>query len=145
MLFDNTDFNYEVNFLNNNFNFETKNTKFLTPDEAFMRGNSENGTFVPYKQYTYYKLKPENEQENMLIKLMAYSFIINDLNLYLDLHPEDTSTFEKFKKYAKELSDIQLEYTQKYGPIVITETQGANFNWLKNPWPWDKTGGSMYV
>ena len=148
MLYDNTDFNYEVSLFKipgSDFKMEVRDDKFLSPEEGFMRGNLEKGTFIPYKQYTYYKLKAENEQERMLLRLMALSFAINDLNLYLDLHPEDMANFEQFKKYARELDDLELNYVKKYGPIVVCESDGATFNWVKNPWPWDNKGGSMYV
>ena len=148
MLFDNTDFNFDIGFFKipgSDFNVETRTDKFLTPEEGFMRGNLEKGSFIPYKKYTYFELKAENEQERMLLGLMALSFAINDLNLYLDLHPEDMENFQLFKKYANELNDLELDYVKKYGPIVVNETDGEMFNWVKNPWPWDDKGGSMYV
>ena len=118
MLFDNTDFNFDVGFFKipgSDFNIETRTDKFLTPEEGFMRGNLEKGSFIPYKQYTYFELKAENEQERMLLRLMALSFAINDLNLYLDLHPEDMENFQLFKKYANELNNLELDYVKKYG------------------------------
>ena len=117
----------------------------MTPEEGFLKGNLEKNEYVPYKNYTYYKLQPETERENLLFKLMAYSFAINDLNLYLDLHPEDKTTFELFKCYVKEKNELEDMYTSKYGPMTITETQGSSYNWINNPWPWDRTGGSKYV
>ena len=148
MLYDNTDFNYEVSLFKipgSDFKMEVRDDKFLSPEEGFMRGNLEKETFIPYKQYTYYKLKASNEQERMLLRLMALSFALNDLNLYLDLHPEDMANFEQFKKYARELDDLELNYVKKYGPIVVNESNSSTFNWIKNPWPWDNKGGSMYV
>ena len=147
MLYDNTDFNYEVSLFKipgNDFKFENS-SKFLEPEEGFMRGNLEKDTFVPYKQYTYFQLKAENEQEKMLLKLMALSFAINEMNLYLDLHPEDKDTFEKFKRNINELNNLELNYVKKYGPMVIEESDKEKYDWLKNPWPWDSMGGSMYV
>ena len=85
MLFDNTDFDYAISFLSipgSDFTKETRVDKFLTPEEGFLKGNLEKNEYVPYKNYTYFKLQPETEKENLLFKLMAYSFAINDLNLY---------------------------------------------------------------
>jgi len=148
MLFDNTDFNYEISLFKipgSDFKDELRLDKFLTPEEGFLRGNLMRDMYVPYKKYTYFKLKPETEKEELLLKLMAYSFAINDLNLYLDLNPEDKTTYELFKKYAKEKNELECIYQEKYGPLTVTETQGNMFSWIKNPWPWDKTGGSKYV
>ena len=148
MLFDNTDFNYEISFFEipgSDFTKEQRAEKFLTPEEGFLRGNLMADEYVPYKGLTYFKLKPETEREHLLFQLTAYCFAVNDLNLYLDLHPEDTYAFELFKKYAKEESELGRMYVEKYGPMTITETEGNNYDWIKNPWPWDKTGGSKYV
>lgn len=150
MLFDNTDFNYEMGFFKipgSDFNQENivREGKFLSPEEGFLRGNLMKDEYVPYKDYTYFKLVPQNEQETLLFKLMAYSFAINDLNLYLDLHPEDQKAYDLFKKYVKEKNAIEEEYIAKYGPMTVTETESPKFSWLKNPWPWDNMGGSMYV
>ncbi len=148
MLFDNTDFDYELSLFKipgSDFSNTTKNAQFLEPLEAFIRGNSEKNTYVPYKKYTYLKLKPENEKEDLMLKLMAYSFIINDLNLYLDLNPNDMITFEKFKKYINEYNKLEMDIANKYGPLCLKETTKNNYDWLKNPWPWDKMGGSYYV
>ena len=148
MLFDNSDFDYEISFFKipgSDFNKEIREEKFLSPEEGFLRGNLIKDEYESYKNLTYFKLTPQNEQEAKLFNLMAYSFAINDLNLYLDLHPEDQNAYELFKKYAKEKNKLEESYSEKYGPMTITETQGSKYNWIKNPWPWDNTGGSMYV
>lgn len=148
MLFDNPDFDYEISFFKipgSDFNKEIREEKFLSPEGGFLRGNLMKDEYVPYKNLTYFKLSPQNEQEALLFRLMAYSFAINDLNLYLDLNPEDQKTYELFKKYVKEKNRIEEVYSEKYGPMTVTETQSANYTWQKNPWPWDNKGGSMYV
>ena len=148
MLFDNSNFDYEISFFKipgSDFNKEIREEKFLSPEEGFLRGNLMKDEYEPYKNLTYFKLNPKNEQEAKLFNLMAYSFAINDLNLYLDLHPEDQNAYELFKKYVKEKNKLEDSYSEKYGPMTITKTQGSKYNWLKNPWPWDNTGGSMYV
>ena len=48
-------------------------------------------------------------------------------------------------QYVKEKNELEDMYTSKYGPMTITETQGSSYNWINNPWPWDRTGGSKYV
>ena len=76
---------------------------------------------------------------------MALSFAINDLNLYLDLHPENKEMFNLFKKYVEEKELLCKEYEKIYGPLEITGDKGMKYNWLDSPWPWDNKGGSMYV
>ena len=150
MLFDNVNWNFNngpfTEIPGSNFNEDNQSgPKFLSPEEGFLRGNLFEGEYEPYKNMTFYKLKPENERERLLFQLMAMCFAINDLNLYLDLNPDDKMAFELFKKYSKEKNRLEQQYTENYGPVTITETQGTNFNWIDNPWPWDKMGGSNYV
>lgn len=148
MLFDNTEFNYEISLFQipgNDFTLNNRIDKFYTPEEGFLRGNMMKDEYAPYKKWTYFKLRPESEREVLLFQLMAYSFAINDLNLYLDMHPEDLEAYTLFKKYACEKNEIESVYVEKFGPMTITETKGETFNWINNPWPWDKMGGSKYV
>ena len=76
---------------------------------------------------------------------MAYSFAINDLNLYLDLHPEEKQVLDLFKKYVNEGKMLCQEYVKKYGPLEVTDPMGNKFSWIDSPWPWENKGGSMYV
>ena len=81
----------------------------------------------------------------MLINIMALSFAITDLNLYLDLHPDDNEMYNLFKKYVNNKEQICKEYEKLYGPLEVIKDLGNKYNWLDSPWPWEKRGGSMYV
>jgi len=123
----------------------SRDNKILEPMEGFLRGNMFQDEYVPYKNLTYFKLNPINDKEKMLYKIMALSFAINDLNLYLDLHPDKKEIFVLFKKYIAEKEKLCKEYENVFGPLEITSTTGNKYNWLNSPWPWENTGGSMYV
>lgn len=148
MLFENTDFDWEMNFYKipgNEIFLKNRMSRFLDSEEGFIRGNLEANTYVPYKNYQCEKLMPKNEREKQLYKIMELSFAINELNLYLDLHPEDIENFNLFKKYVEEINDLEMKYSKEYGPLCLSETLNKNYDWLKNPWPWDKLGDSKYV
>ena len=142
MLFENNDFDTNLAFF---MPYINQSVKLYDPMEGFLRGNMFKDEYLPYKNLTYFKLNPTCEKERALYKLMAYSFAINDLNLYLDLHPDDKEMFETFKKYVKEKEKLCKEYEKNYGPLEITDTTGSKYNWIDSPWPWDNIGGSMYV
>ncbi len=144
MLFEDNDFDINMAFFIPDVNFN-RDVNILSPMEGFLRGNMFQNEYEPYKGLTYFKLNPKDEKERMLYQVLALSFAINDLNLYLDLHPDDKQVFELFKKYVKEEEDMCQSYVKKYGPLEVTETMGGKFNWLNSPWPWDTKGGSMYV
>lgn len=157
MLFENNDYNFDYDLLNlAGFNFNrpekfyttptSTNGRLVTPEEGLQRGNMWKEEYVPYKGLTYEKVIPTNEKEMMLFKIMEMEFAVNDLNLYLDLHPEDSEIYEKFKEYTTTCIRLKDEYAKKYGPLTLSETvENNSYEWMKNPWPWENNGGSMYV
>lgn len=153
MLFDGNEFAFglpfiedEMSFSNYKFNFENKKeNKFFDSKEGFLKGNMTKKEYVPYKNYKIESLRITNAQEELLFKVMEYYFALNDLNLYLDLHPEDNETLDLFKMYVEKYKKVKKEYAEKYGPLILTQAKYQDYKWIKNPWPWDRFGGSMYV
>ena len=143
MLFEDNNYDVNMSLFMPEIKFN-RNTNILDPMEGFLRGNMFKDLYDPYKNLTYYKLVPKTEKEKALYKIMALSFAINDLNLYLDLHPDNKEALDLFKKYVEEKRECTKEYTKTYGPLTVTKVTGSKFNWIDSPWPWDM-GGSMYV
>lgn len=144
MLFEDNDFDVNIALFMPDLNIN-RNTNILSPTEGFLRGNMFRNEYEPYKNLTYLKLIPKTEKEKKLFEIMALSFAINDLNLYLDLNPDKGEVFDLFKKYVKEKDHLCKEYVRIYGPIELNETNGGRYNWLNSPWPWDNEGGAKYV
>ena len=144
MLFEDNDFDINMAFFIPDVNF-SRTVNILSPMEGFLRGNMFQDEYEPYRNLTYFKLYPKDEKEKLFYQVMAYSFAINDLNLYLDLHPENKEVFNLFKKYVQEEKELCGEYVKKYGPLEVTETLGNKYDWLNSPWPWETRGGSIYV
>ena len=157
MLFDNNDVNMGFSFfdlanLNNNDNMMNSSNNMMenklnmySSKDGFLRGNMWKDEYKPYKNLTYINISPKNERERSLWNVMQYSLAINDLNLYLDLHPEDDKMYEKFKMYTNECIELKDKYSKIYGPLTLEQTNSKNYKWEENPWPWDNTGGSKYV
>jgi len=144
VLFEDNNFDVNMSLFMPDVNFNRDNN-VLEPMEGFLRGNMFKDEYKPYKNLTYFKLNTTSEKEKMLLKIMALSFAINDLNLYLDLHSENKEMFNLFKKYVEEKDVLCKEYERIYGPLEITGDKGTKYDWLDSPWPWDNKGGSMYV
>ncbi len=153
MLFDNNDIDLDFSLLNianlnnNDFLMNDKNTmpNLFSAKDGFLRGNIFKNEYKPYKNLTYIDIKPKNDQEAKLFNVMQYSFAINDMNLYLDLHPDDKKAMAVFEDFVKEAHNCKKEYEESYGPLSVTHTKGNNFDWIDNPWPWENLGGNMYV
>lgn len=151
MFFENNNYDYDFDILSlAGFNFDDsykriESSKLVDSKEGFLKGNMFRDEYVPYKNMGVKMLKPTSERDVLLFKIMEVDFAINDLNLYLDMNPEDANVYEIFKKYTNECIRLKDEYAKKYGPLTLDQTKSNAYEWLKNPWPWDKSGGSMYV
>lgn len=144
MLFDDN-----IGFITYDFykNIPTNNdSKLVSVDEGFLRGNMFADEYKPYKNYSITKIIPESRKEELLLEIMELTFAIVDLNLYLDLHPNDEKMLSKFKNLVEKSCQKEMEYVQKYGPLeLIDNDECETFEWIKDPWPWENTGGTKYV
>lgn len=75
-------------------------------------------------------------QEELLSKVQAHAFAINDLALYLDTHPNDEKALALHNQYAKEYRKLYDEYERKYGPLSIF-CPCDKWRWIASPWPWE--------
>lgn len=137
-------YNLYPNMLNNN--MISNNSDLVSTSEGFMRGNMFKNEYKPYKNYTYKKIVPKTKKEELLLEIMELSFAINDLNLYLDLNPDDREMLEKFNKLVLASNQKEMEYVKNYGALEVMDSNSiSSFEWIKNPWPWEREDDSKYV
>ena len=142
MLFDNN-YGFDMNFMNTpNEKYDDKK-EILNPYESFLRGNSFKDEYSPYKKYTYINITPTNNKEKLLWDIMSLCFIINDLNLYLDLNSNDKEALNLFKKYNEEEKKLKEKYVKLYGPLTLNEVT-TSYNWPEDM-PWQNNRGDIYV
>lgn len=92
------------------------------------------------------------DQMNLLKQLNEVSFIVNDLNLYLDTHPLDTNALNLFDAMIKQRKELLKQYAAEFEPLTLncvcttTNNQSkqhtkypdrAHFTWSDGPLPWD--------
>ena len=87
--------------------FENINNNLESPYLGLAKGNLFKNEYLPYKNYQYPQLNANNQKEELILNLSAYSFAITDLNLYLDLHPDDQMKYELLQKYVHEYEMIK--------------------------------------
>lgn len=132
--------------LYNNMPKKKNEPKLVSIEEGFLRGNMFADEYKPYKNYTYKRIIPKTKKEELIVEIMELSFAINDLNLYLDLYPTDKEMLEKFNKLVEISCQKEIEYVKAYGPLeVIDSNSKTNFDWIKNPWPWEREDDTKYV
>ena len=138
----NRDFNYNYNCYPNNMDRDMNNPKFFTEREGYLRGNIFRNLYNQYKNYEPAILRPTNEQEEMFLRMSEKEFAAHDLNLYLDLYPNDGNALDLFNKYRKEANKLMMEYEEKYGPILISSDSlnTSPFLWQTLIFPWNMEG-----
>ncbi len=117
----------------------TSDNKFYEPTEALRLGNTFPNLYKPYKNYEPSSLKASTEREKCLLEIQKLDFVITDLNLYLDMHPEDEYAYRMFTRYVEDCKKKKDEYTRIFGPLVL-EDLTENYEWSKGVWPWEEGG-----
>lgn len=120
--------------MNDYYSYNTVNydTNKDNPATGFERGNLFDNLYEPYKNYKPATLKPNNEEDYLMYQIQMYSFALNDLNLYLDIHPNDREKINLRCKYLKDYQDAFNQYENKYGALGVNSTV---LN--KTPWSWN--------
>lgn len=78
----------------------------------------------------------QNSREELMNKLMAYKFAINDMSLFLNTHPCDERALKLHNEYVCEFNKIKEQYEKEYGPITF-ETEMNTWQWVSDKWPWE--------
>ena len=131
-------YNMKNTFNNNTYNKQNDNGLY-DPYNGLIRGNLFKNLYDPYKTGEPYEIKPMNEQAELLTSLDALGFAMIDLNLYLDVFPNDKEKINLYNQYRKQKEEILKEYESKYGPITTNSDSLNSYPWAWNnmPWPWD--------
>jgi spore coat protein JB len=79
------------------------------------------------------------EQKALMKKLQELGFMLVELNLYLDNHPDCRDARLLYNKYSAEMAATREEYFEKYGPTMNFGVcpAGDSFSWVNSPWPWE--------
>ena len=98
------------------------------------------GTLYPSLNLPFHLKKNGGEiAKTPLAELQALSFVVHELGLYLDTHPEDGEAFALFRKYAALEKRTRKEYLEKNGPLSMGEAaMDDKYTWLNGKWPWER-------
>lgn len=137
---------YNYNFFNDallrnmnmNNNMSNSMTLFNVTD-AYNNGNLYSNLYSQYKNYKPTILKANNENEQLLLELSRVAFAAHELNLYLDLYPNDESMLALFNDYRQEANSLLEQYESKYGPLNVSSDnmEKSPFAWENTSWPWE--------
>lgn len=108
----------------------------VSPEVALNRGNLFDYFYWPYKYIA--DVKPTSEREDLMLKIQMYAFAAHELNLYLDLYPNDTKAIKLNNQYSQMSDNYLKEYENKYGYIMLNSNEISPWSWINSPWPWER-------
>ncbi len=142
-------YNYDLrqdyySYNNNNYNKplyteDANPNSVYDPYAGFLRGNMFPNLYNPYKFSNPIELRPKSEREQLLAILDSLDFATIDINLYLDIYPDDKDMIELFNQYRIEADKMREEYENAYGPILTSSNANIAYPWAwdNQPWPWE--------
>ena len=114
------------------------NSNITDSQTGFKRGNLFNNLYSEYKNYKPNDLKANSEREDLITQIDEQRFAIIEMNLYLDIYPNDKNALNKFNSYLRKEKELINLYESKYGPMTISSpVQTDNWLWNNSPWPWE--------
>lgn len=123
----------------NKMNMTNTSNNLFDPYNGLIRGNLFKNLYDPYKNNEPYEIKPMNAQAELLTYVDALNFAMIDLNLFLDVNPNNQEAIKLFNQYREEKVKLMKDYESKYGPITIDSDSLNSYPWAWDdmPWPWD--------
>ncbi|MDA7026027.1 spore coat protein CotJB [Bacillus sp. CLL-7-23] len=73
-----------------------------------------------------------------LLEIQAVDFVLVELMLYLDTHPDDMDGIQQYNQYARYSKKLKKKFELNYGPLLQgnpDETE-SYWSWKRSPWPW---------
>lgn len=74
-----------------------------------------------------------------LRRLQEVEFALVELQLYLDMNPDDQRAIQQYNNLSDELARIRHEYEMVRGPLMqygLSKSPGR-WVWTATPWPWE--------
>lgn len=83
------------------------------------------------------------DKAKMSAELMALSFALTDLNLYLNTHADDRETIKLYNNIVAKKKVLFDTYQAMYGPLIASQYGGSDekWDWVEEPWPWQRQEG----
>ena len=115
---------------------QQRNAKRYDQTDALSNGTLFPGLNLPFHLKTSASSLPGNRA---MTELQALEFVMLELGLYLDTHPDDTEAFDLFRQYTAMEKAARTAYEAKYGPLMLSTSadSGEGYRWLEGPWPWN--------
>lgn len=113
-------------------------SSLFTPELALIHGNAFKNEYLPYKNYKVKRIVATNEKESLFLTMIAYFNICHDIQLRLDINPDNIELLNELKKYQKAYYDARKKYDaydDQLCPYHIGEgDRKYRYVYTKSPW-----------
>ena len=80
----------------------------------------------------------QKSKHELMNLINQFSFMVDDIALYLDTHPTCRDGIDAYKHYKMLREEAISDYTCTYGPISKYNVNVDNYwDWVNKPWPWE--------
>lgn len=81
----------------------------------------------------------DTDHMNLLREIQQLDFVLIELSLYLDTHPNDKKPLEYHNRVSYDSRQLKEKYEQQYGPLTLGGFSPPQYpwQWVENPWPWE--------
>ena len=79
-------------------------------------------------------------QSQLMDIINKTSFAVNDIQLYLDSHPDCPKGLAYFHEHNQLRNAALKEYSRRFGPLTMeTASEGSkgHWEWIHGKWPWE--------
>ncbi len=116
--------------------FQQEGSRKYSQNEALNQGTLFPGLNLPFQVSPH----ASNVVKGPLAELQALEFVLQELVLYLDTHPDDQEAFALFQQYAELEKECRQRYQTRFGPLTANAAASkSRYTWGKDPWPWNYT------
>jgi hypothetical protein len=112
------------------------NNTLVNIKEGFNRGNMFDNLFIPYKYIA--NLEEKDRRSKLMLDIQRYCFAAHEMNLYLDLYPNDIQAIGLFNQYKQRENELINEYEREFGIINLDINESYTWDWDNSPWPWER-------
>lgn len=78
------------------------------------------------------------EYYQYMTELQTIDFVLVELTLYLDTHPDDAQALAQFSQFQRRKSALMAQFESVFGPLreFGNSPVGSTWTWSESPWPW---------
>ncbi len=78
------------------------------------------------------------EYYQLMEQLQTIDFVLVELTLYLDTHPDDVEALNQFNHFSKNRKQVKKAFESQFGPLLQYGNSYSDcpWNWKDAPWPW---------